>query len=818
MKIIKKLLPLICLFLGMHLPVVAAPLFGTELSGFAVLGASTVTSTGLTALVGDLGVSPGTAITGFGPGTYTGTFYPGGPVAATAHAQLGAAMANLAKLGSGTALAGNLNGLTLAPGVYTVAPLASNLSQVLTLDGGGNPNAYWVFLMPSTLITSPGAVVNVINTGAGAGIYWVVGSSATINANTIFAGNILASASITLGSGAAIGCGRAMAYAGAVTMINVLVNATTCAGTSGVGSNGFNGGLVVPDDGGPPVPVQDGGNCLLTAAETALLLSIPDHVSETSQSVSITTVRKSDNSAGCTPALAGLVARLRFVCSYLNPSSGSQPVRLEGNVALSANLGSACSASGIEIAVTLDAAGIGHTTLLYADAGHIRLDASYSVSGVVVAGSGSFVAAPAGFVFSQLQGTAAPNLNNPAASSADGPVFLKAGKAFSASLTAINRIGNLTPNFGQENSPETVLLAPNLILPVGGALPPLSGNVDGFSAGVARATNLTWPEAGIITLTASLANARGYLGGQGATANQAVTGISERIGRFIPDHFDTFISAGVPMSCPAGLSCPAAGFVYAGQPFGMTVVARSLTGSTTLNYQQALARSVTLTAWDAPGSTVLQNPPAAPRAGSLRETSLVANNFSLGSAAVADQAYGLAAAFTAANPSTASLSAPVAIHIRALDSDGISSALSASVVEGGVTVASGRLLIVNNFGSELLALPVKVVAQFWDGRHFAGSSTDNSSSFGRSDIQLENCTGNLRNGTGCKTAFAPAATPVWFALTGGVARLTLTAAGAGNTGSADLRIAAMAWLPSTLARLRVGIYNMGPIIYLREMY
>jgi hypothetical protein len=818
MKNIKKLLILICLFLLMRSPVSAAPILGTELSGFAVLGASTVTSTGLTALAGNLGVSPGTAITGFGPGTYTGTIYPGGPVAAAAHAQLGTAMLNLAKLGSGTAIAGNLNGLTLAPGVYTVAALASNLSQVLTLDGGGNPNAYWVFQMPSTLITSAGAVVKVVNTGAGAGIYWVVGSSATIGTGTIFAGNIMATASVTMNSDATIECGRVLAYAAAVTMIKNVVNATTCAGTSGAGSNGFSGGLDVPDNGGPPIPVQGNGNCTLNAVDVGFRLTIPDHVSETVQTVGITTVKKSDNSPGCIPALAGVAVRIRFVCAYLNPVSGSVPVRLDGNIALSANASSPCSSGGTEVAVTFDAAGLGRTTLLYADAGQVRLEASVSVGSVVISGSGSFVAAPAGIVFSQIHQTATPALNNPAAGSADGAVFLKAGNTFSATLTAVNQSGNPTPGFGQEIVPETILLAPNLVIPAGGALPPLGGGPGRFSAGVATATNLTWAEAGIITLSASLANTQGYLGGRGATDNLPVTGTSEPVGRFIPDHFATIVNAGVPMPCPAGLSCPAAGFVYASQPFGLSVLARSLAGSTVTNYRDGLARAVTLSAWDGAGSILLQNPPSAPAAGVLRQTALLASQFSFGMADLSAQAYAFSAGFSAANPATASLSAPTAMTVRALDSDGVSSAIGTGSVEGGVMVVSGRLLLMNNFGSELLTLPVKVLAQYWDGRHFASSATDNASSFARSDVKLDNCSGTLRSGTTCKAAVGLVATPLSFVLNSGATSLTLAATGPGNTGSVDLRITSAAWLPSTMARLRAGATKAGPIIYLRELY
>jgi hypothetical protein len=127
----------------------------------------------------------------------------------------------------------------------------SNLTGALTLDGGGNANAYWVFQMPSTLITSSASFVQVINTGSGAGVYWNVGSSATLGEYSSFKGNIFASASITMNSGVTIGCGRALAHTGAVTMIADTVNAGNCLGTAS-GSNGLSGGLFVAEIGDVP--------------------------------------------------------------------------------------------------------------------------------------------------------------------------------------------------------------------------------------------------------------------------------------------------------------------------------------------------------------------------------------------------------------------------------------------------------------------------------------------------------------------------------------------------------------------------------------
>ena len=138
----------------------------------------------------------------------------------------------------------DLAGLTLAPGVYTVDAGVSNLTGTLTLDGMGNANASWVFQVTSTLIRSPGSLVNVINTGAGAGVYWNVGSSATLDTTTSFQGNILAVQSITLNTGANMVMGGALADVGAVTMDMNTIGLGCRAGRRR-NSNGYSGGLVV---------------------------------------------------------------------------------------------------------------------------------------------------------------------------------------------------------------------------------------------------------------------------------------------------------------------------------------------------------------------------------------------------------------------------------------------------------------------------------------------------------------------------------------------------------------------------------------------
>jgi type VI secretion system secreted protein VgrG len=83
-------------------------------------------------------------------------------------------------------------------------------------------------------------------------VFWNVGSSATLGENTSFAGNILASASITMNSGVTIGCGRALAKTGAVTMIGDTVNAANCLSANAPSINGLSGGLSVDEITGVP--------------------------------------------------------------------------------------------------------------------------------------------------------------------------------------------------------------------------------------------------------------------------------------------------------------------------------------------------------------------------------------------------------------------------------------------------------------------------------------------------------------------------------------------------------------------------------------
>ena len=205
---------------------VAPPMGTTE--SFAVLGGSTVTNTGPTIVTGNLGVSPGTAITGFPPGAVVGgTIHSADAVALQAQSDNTSAYDYLAGEACNTPISTDLGGLTLLPGVYCFSSSAQ-LTGTLTLNAGGDPGAVWVFQIGSTLTTASNSSVVLENGAQQCNVFWQVGSSATLGTGTNFTGNIFALTSITLTTDAIV-FGRALAQNGAVTMDSNTVTISVCA-------------------------------------------------------------------------------------------------------------------------------------------------------------------------------------------------------------------------------------------------------------------------------------------------------------------------------------------------------------------------------------------------------------------------------------------------------------------------------------------------------------------------------------------------------------------------------------------------------------
>jgi hypothetical protein len=191
-----------------------------SLDSFGVLAGSAITNTGATVINGNIGVSPGTSITGFPPGIVSTpyTIYQTDVVANQAQGELISTYNILSATPATADLTGeNLGGLTLTPGVYNFNTTAQ-LTGTLTLDAQNNPNAVFIIKVGSALTTASNSTITLINGAKGANVYFVVGSSATLGTDTSFVGNILALASITLDTGADIDCGAALAHNGAVTL------------------------------------------------------------------------------------------------------------------------------------------------------------------------------------------------------------------------------------------------------------------------------------------------------------------------------------------------------------------------------------------------------------------------------------------------------------------------------------------------------------------------------------------------------------------------------------------------------------------------
>jgi hypothetical protein len=195
-------------------------------SNFTVLAGSTVANTGATTVIGDLGLSPGSSVSGFPPGNLVGTQHINDVASDQAKLDLTAAYNDAAgrTCTDIVTLSGNIGGLTLTPGLYKSTSSLAISSGDLTFDALGNANAIFIIQIASTLTTTSGRKVILSGGAMASNIFWQVGSSATFGTTTVFKGTILAMQSITFNTGATLD-GRGLTRIGAVTMAgNTIVN------------------------------------------------------------------------------------------------------------------------------------------------------------------------------------------------------------------------------------------------------------------------------------------------------------------------------------------------------------------------------------------------------------------------------------------------------------------------------------------------------------------------------------------------------------------------------------------------------------------
>ncbi|UCH48386.1 MAG: LamG domain-containing protein [Betaproteobacteria bacterium] len=466
--------------------------------------------------------------------------------------------------------------------------------------------------------------------------------------------------------------------------------------------------------------------------------------------------------------------------------------------------------------------------MVYPDVGAISLHAQYDIplqgggssSNLMTGQSNSLVVTPFDFVIAstapnEIKRTSDGFVNPGATTAADVPYFIRAGDDFTVTVTAVNQVGNATPNYGQEISAEGVLLTPNLVAGLGLTNNPALTNPSAFGAfsnGTATGTTFSWGEVGIITLTPSVADSN-YLGSGDVTGSP-----SGNVGRFVP--FDFAVTRNAPVF---DSGCSVAGkdaFTYIGEPFVyqtapvIAVTARNKAGGTTQNYSGDFFRlnSGSLSGKSytaATGSLDLAGLPGIDPAIRYNGDGIAAPPPPPAGTGTLSFSAGTGLKFTRATPIGA-FDADIVLAINVIDADSTTVAqidgvaavnpvqfgqatagngilFSGTTVTAGKTpkeMRFGRLRMFNASGTSRLALPLRVQAEFYTANGFVANGDDSCTSFSGSDNAFAFVPST--NLVACETAVAPSGA---VTLTDGqAAGLQLAAPGIGNDGSVDLQI------------------------------
>jgi MSHA biogenesis protein MshQ len=569
------------------------------------------------------------------------------------------------------------------------------------------------------------------------------------------------------------------------------------------------------------------------------------------------------NPAICTPAIISSTTSVNMSYTCNNPTV-CQPG------SLTTINSTAIAPGGTAVSLTFDANGSAPISVRYDDVGQITLNATKTVTpggatAITLNGSSNaFIVKPYAFTITNIQRTA-DGFANPAAASAAGTAFIKAGNSFTATVTATSFSGAATPNFGKETSPEGVLLTPNIVLPVS-SIPPALGNgtlAGGlFTSGAATVTNLSWGEVGIITLTPKIASAN-YLGAGNVTGT--TTG---NIGRFYPDHF---VLTTPSITNRSDLVCGST-FTYMGEPMSVMfkLTAQNTASTTTQNYIGSFAKldGATASKWTAfglndsiglwamgsniggnpackaifsptsPFTTTLTCPPPATVAASAARVVVsgaptgtwLAGVGTFSGDTILNRANAVDGYYETLEIGVAPRDADgVQLLGGVLDLDADNSGSAERKNLGNTKMRYGRLRLNNAHGSELLTLPVPLTAQYFNGSGFITNTADNCTAFTlapASGTAVSYQYGNLLIDNPQQSMTATTSIPTLASpLSAGASVINLPAPSL--SGSIDLTLTVPAWLQfnwtgvvgNPKARATFGAYrNTNQFIYQRENY
>ena len=525
-------------------------------------------------------------------------------------------------------------------------------------------------------------------------------------------------------------------------------------------------------------------SCDITFYNSGFIFDIPDNYScKPQNNISIKAVRKDDQTQKCVPAFANKPIPVDFGYNYVNPASGTKAPSIDNK-----------SLDNPPIDLYFNDNGSAEFDFKYNDAGQIGISASFDNATVQAAGSDSVVLKPVGFYVHT------DNSSWQAENGANSSVFAKAGEYFN--LTAEAKCWEsdsdtdfsnnpLTPNYQSDN----ISLSHNLLEPAGGN----SGNIGisslDFTDGIASADNQTFSEVGIINFDLM---DNDYLGAG------TITGTSQNIGRFIPDHFNITTTNGeLDYQCNS--------FTYTGQKTNYLVnpkfdiTAQNKDNNTTQNYKGNFFK-LEKSGIEITNPTADANQPGEDGVNKVKvsverdDVSLNPNNdgtatYTFGNdniTYVKDN-----------NSQIIPFDAVINFEINSIvDNDSVSAVnLPDNISASGTEIRYGRMDILNNYGPETEPLTLDVRTEYWDGDSWELNDNDSCTQLTDSDFDLDNYTVNLNSGETSLFGIAD--------INSGYGSLSLTAPGENNNGSVDINLISYLYLldNETVGTATFGIYR-----------